>query len=190
MRMKKEHLIILISFLTLPLSTFGCWELDGKPQVSWMAFKTPLKVGVGGRFKSLQHTGKSKAKNLEDLLKEQSITINPETLSTKNPARDQNILKSFFNKMKSPMIKASIVEVKKNTLNISIVLNNKKKKTPMSYQFEKGMLKARGHIDLLDFQLEGPLKSINEACLALHEGKTWSHVEIFFEQKLKKCTNL
>lgn len=50
---------------------------------------------------------------------------------------------------------------------------------------KESVLSGLGHIDVLDFSLSSALKSINEACYTMHEGKTWSHVEILLTQKLK-----
>ena len=54
----------------------------------------------------------------------------------------------------------------------------------MEYKKEGDVLKARGHIDVLDFGASKALAAINKACYEKHRGKTWSHVEIRFESGL------
>jgi hypothetical protein len=55
----------------------------------------------------------------------------------------------------------------------------------MKYSFSNGKLRAAGVIDLIDFKAENALTSINTACYDLHQGKTWSDVNIGFTMDVK-----
>lgn len=165
--------------------------LKGKPEVSWVAFKTMKKVGVGGKFDTLDTEGPSKGKNLKDLLKGQKITIDTYSVNTNNPGRDMKIEKFFFGvlpeKSGKREITGQITKVDKSAITVDLFMNGKKQTVPMPYTLKNNTLEAKGHIDVLDFALGDGLAGINKACYALHEGKTWSHVEIALKQKLENC---
>lgn len=181
--------LILLSLLLSFIHVDAC-ELSGAPVVQWRAFKTPAKAGVLGTFTAIQRkTKKNEAKDLGSLLTGQKIEINSHKISTGNEGRDENIVDNFFKKLDAPVIKGTITKVdqKKKLLTLDITISGVKKSVPMKYDIEKGTLKGLGHIDVLDFSLNSALKSINEACFTMHEGKTWSHVEILLAQKIKSC---
>jgi hypothetical protein len=189
---------LFFSFMTLSLmansyamaQSSTCMELKGKPIIQWRAFKTPAKVGVLGTFTDVQRMStKNKAKTLSELLNGQKVEINAHKIATGNEGRDENIVDNFFKKLKKNVIKATVknIDAKKKTLNLEVILDGVKREVPMSYDFKDSVMKATGHIDVLDFALDGALKSINEACFTMHEGKTWSHVEVLLTQDLKDC---
>lgn len=171
--------------VTLPMH--ACWEVIDGPKVSWVAFKTPAKVGVKGSFKNVKRAGKQKGENLKDLLTGQTVTLSFEDLFTKNPARDKNIKEAFFGNLTNQSIKARVAQVSDKFITLEILMNAKKISAPLKYSFKGNTLHAFGHIDILDFQASKALSALNKRCYALHEGKTWSHVEIGLSQDLKKC---
>ena len=176
--------IILFVF---SVSSFACWQLDGEPQVSWVAFETPAKAGVKGSYSSVTRKGPSQGKDLSALLTGQSATLLAKDINTKNPARDTNIRESFFEELSKPDLMARIAKVTKKAIDLEVIMNGKKNTIPMTYEMKANKLMAKGHLDILDFQASKALKAINKRCFALHEGKTWSHVEIELVQTLKKC---
>ncbi len=168
----------------------ACMALKGGPTVQWRAFKTPAKVGVLGTFTDVKvKSSKNKAKNFSELMSGQKVEINSHKIATGNEGRDENIVDNFFKKLKKATIKASIkkINTKKKSLTLEVILDGVKRQVPMAYDFKDSILKATGHIDVLDFALDGALKAINEACFTMHEGKTWSHVEVLLTQELKAC---
>lgn len=189
--MKNLKLALLsLCLIPLTLANSQACELAGGPKVQWRAFKTPAKAGVLGTFtKVTRKTKKNKAKNLSSLLEGQKVEINSLNISTGNEGRDENIVDNFFKKLDAPTIRGTIKKVneKKKVLTLEIILGGVKKAIPMKYELKKGELLGLGHIDVLDFSLASALKSINEACYTMHEGKTWSHVEVLLAQKLKNC---
>lgn len=177
--------------LLLPLSAQAECSLSNKgatPLIGFKAFKTAAKVGVPGTFSKVTWQGSEKAKTLQDLLKGQKFEIDTSSVKTKNPARDQKIFKFFFSELAgSSSISGTITKVSSKDVSVEISLNGKKKLVPLNYSFKDSKFHAIGHIDLLDFAAEGPLASINKACYALHEGKTWSHVELEVNHSLPGC---
>ncbi|WP_345976270.1 YceI family protein [Sulfurimonas sp. HSL3-7] len=156
--------------------------------VSWTAYKTPLKIGVGGHFNTLDFKSTSaKEDTLSALLTGSSVNIAVASVDSKNKGRDEKLLNNFFKQMAGPDIKAKIVklEEKSGIVTVAVTMNGVTRDVPMKYGFSNGKLRADGVIDLIDFKAENALKSINTACYDLHQGKTWSDVNIGFTMDIK-----
>lgn len=163
-------------------------------EVKWTAFKTPAKVGVSGKLKSVTVTGPKKGKSIQELLEKSSFTIETDksSVDSKNPARDAKIAKSFFSTLKNKaQITGNISKFspkKKNQFTINLNLNGVKKTLPLSFKVSQLSLKANGFIDVLDYSLGTQLAALNKACFAKHEGKTWSDVEVQLKAQFKNCS--
>lgn len=169
---------------------------DGQVNVSWKAYKTPEKVGVGGIFDSVKYTAVApKGNNFREILVGSSVMIDTASVNSKNSDRDVKLVKFFFDQMSSRNIKAEIVDIKSNkrikgqpktgVMSVAVTMNGITKNVAMPYIFNEGDLSASGNIDLLDFSASKALSSINEACFDLHKGKTWSDVTIGFQTNIK-----
>lgn len=160
--------------------------------VSWKAYKTPMKLGVGGHFTSAALTAPvSKAADLNVLLSGTGADITVASVDSSNKGRDEKLLNSFFKQMAGPDIKAKIIKLDSGdtttsgTATVSITMNGVTRNVPMKYGFNDGKLRAEGVIDLIDFKAQNALTSINTACYDLHQGKTWSDVNIGFTMDIK-----
>jgi len=188
--MQKIALSLLLAF---SLSQANCsFSQPSAVDVTWKAFKTPLKKGVGGHFKTVNFKSDIKsAKTLNTLLQGATVDIDVSSVDSKNPGRDVKLLNSFFKQMTDTQIKAKIISLKKDEnarksgiATVSITMNSVTKEVPMTYSFNNGKLSANGVIDLLDFKASKALQSINKACFDLHQGKTWSDVNIGFSMDI------
>ena len=183
---KKILSILLITsslFATQNLSQKECaYKNNDNIKVTWIAFKTPMKLGVGGTFDSVTFTkSQNGTKDLKSLLLNSSVKIDTKSVNSNNKTRDQKLIKSFFDLMKNETILAKIVDIDDKTVTIKLTMNDITKDIPLRYSYEDGKLKASGVIDLFDFQASKALSSINKACYELHKGKTWNDVTIGFE---------
>jgi polyisoprenoid-binding protein YceI len=186
---------LLFSQVTAPKS--GCiLSQEGDVKVSWKAFKTPSKIGVGGVFKSVVYKSiASEGKNFKEILVGSSVEIDTKSVDSKNKDRDLKLVNSFFSLMKDEKIIAKIVDMTSNKrvkkeprtgiLSVEISMNGVTKSVPLSYVYNNGVMKATGYIDILDFGAAKSLIAINKACFDLHKGKTWNDVEIGVELKIK-----
>ena len=156
--------------------------------VSWIAFKTPLKVGVRGEFKQLGVQDKT-ATSLKQLFEGIDFNIDTTSIATGNLSRDKKILTYFFQNMSvSPNISGSTKSLSKKVLKIDFNMNGQTREVPLKMTSKENAVQFKGVIDVLDFSLSKSLKGINQACKELHQGKTWSDVEIILDAKyLKKC---
>ena len=168
----------------------------GKVTVAWKAYKTPLKKGVSGVFNSVKYLGVSKeGKNFREILVGSSVSIDTSSVNSKNEGRDAKLIKFFFKKMANQVIEAKIIDIKADKklkgkprtglITLNITMNGITKVVPMKYNFSKGVFSANGVIDILDFSALNALSSINKACYELHDGKTWSDVNIAFSTHIE-----
>ena len=187
--MKNILIIIVMSFLSL--QTMACVEINEKSvSIKWTAFKTPAKVGVSGLLKNIKFNSKLKGKSLSQIIQSSSFLIKTDkkSIDTKNPARDMKIAQQFFMKLKEKgTINGTVKSYKKNKIIVSFNINGVTKNIPLKTVIKKNQLIASGHIDVLDFMMSDALKSLNKACFAKHEGKTWSDVTLELKAQFNKC---
>ena len=198
--MKKSLVAVLMAFTLLSSANAsektGCvLAQSGDVEVSWIGYKTPKKVGVGGVFDKVAYTPVTKeGENFRSILVGSSVVIDSSSVNSKHADRDAKLAKFFFGMMKDKNINAKIVDIKADprvkdaprtgVVDVEIEMNGVKKVVPMTYSFADEIFEAKGIIDILDFQENNALKGINEACFDLHEGKTWSEAGIGFKMKI------
>ena len=179
----KKILLLLLSASAIFASqcNYDLKELS----VSWKAYKTPLKIGVGGTFDdvSIKTTDKSSTKTF---LESSTIVINTASVDSKNSGRDAKLVKYFFNTQGVKNIQVKVVSIKDKIITLAITMNGVTKDVPMKLDLEANEAEAKGYIDLADFKMIPSLKAINKSCYVLHKGKTWRDVEIDFAIKTKK----
>lgn len=186
--------IALSLFLAFGLAQASCTFMQPTDvDVTFKAFKTPLKLGVGGHFSEVNYNSSVKsATDLNTLVAGSTVTIEVASVDSNNKGRDEKLLNDFFKQMAGPDIKAKIISLVKDkdarktgVATVSVSMNGVTRNVPMKYSFSNGKLSAEGVIDLLDFNASKALKAINTACYDLHEGKTWSDVNIGFSMAIK-----
>jgi polyisoprenoid-binding protein YceI len=194
----KKVLISLIAVLALANASqsttkTGCVLVQPNSlDVSWKAYKTLGKVGVGGKFTSVNYVPNAlEGKNFKELFVGSKVSIDLSKIDTSNEARDATLVKDFFLLLKGKTIDGEIVDIQKTdkhekgkprtgTVFVKLTMNEKTLTIPMNYIYSDGKFNANGTIDLLDFSANDALKSINKSCYDLHKGKTWSDVSISF----------
>ncbi len=194
----KKIILLTAALITLSFGAGGCLLTQSKSiEVSWKAYKTPAKLGVGGKFTSIEYKPASlDGKNFRDLFVGSTVKIDKSRISTGNEGRDKTLVDSFFDILGGKYIVAKIVDIKatskhekgkpkKGVITAEITMNGKSVRVPMRYTYKDGDFEAVGTIDLFDFAGFKALKSINQACYDLHEGKTWNDVEIRFHTTIK-----
>ncbi len=169
---------------------------EGAVEINWKSYKTAAKTGVGGSFNDVSYTAiKNEGVNFKEILVGSKIEINTNKVNSNNKGRDLKLVNSFFKIMKNEKITAKIIDIKAKekvmgkpkigTIIVEITMNEITKKIPLNYIYDKGIMRADGFIDILDFKASKALASINKACFDLHEGKTWSDVEIGFVMNIE-----
>ena len=189
----KKILLLLITLFSFSYAATGCVLVQPADiNVTWKAYKTLAKLGVGGQFTAVKYTpNKLEGKNFRELFVGSKVSIDISKINTGNPARDKTLVKHFFHNLKGETIEAKIVDIKRTdkhvkgkprtgTMDVEITMNAKTLTIPMKYRYSEGHFQATGTIDLFDFDARYALASINKSCYDLHKGKTWTDVSIGF----------
>lgn len=185
--------LISLALITLSCSAFA------KPQicsyeyakegstVSWTAFKTPKKVGVGGKFTDFAIKAKS-AKSVAEMLGGATFEINSQSVETGDKARDVKIEQFFFKKMlKGTKITGKVLKSSEGKADVEITMNGSTSVVPMTSKYDEKTKKVTltGDIDVLSFGMKSNLATLTKACFEKHEGVTWPNVNIELSANVK-----
>jgi len=194
----KKILLTLITLFSFSYASTGCVLVQSADMnVTWKAYKTLAKLGVGGQFTTVKYTpNKLEGKNFRELFVGSKVSIDISKINTGNPARDKTLVKYFFHNLKGETIEAKIIDIKRTdkhikgkprtgTIDVEITMNAKTLIIPMKYRYSEEHFQATGTIDLFDFDARYALASINKSCYDLHKGKTWTDVSIGFSTTVK-----
>jgi len=194
----KKILFSLVTVASLLSADGGCVLVQSNDMsVTWKAYKTLAKLGVGGAFTGVTYSAnKKEGKNFAELLVGSKVSIDVTKIDTKNEGRDKTLVENFFGKLKGKTIEGKIISIKADpkengkrvyhgTVETEITMNGQTVTIPMKYNYKKETFKASGTIDLFDFSANDALKSINKSCFDLHKGKTWNDVSIEFSTNIK-----
>jgi polyisoprenoid-binding protein YceI len=187
----KRLAISILAATALATAGTCTYKINGTPHITWKAYKTPLKIGVGGTFKKIDFTAPKEKRTLRALLEGATVRIDVGSVDSGNAGRDEKLRRDFFGKMESGEIEARIVSVRpdpkeddEGVLRLEVTMNGHTVPVLMRYEVDDGKIEAKGYIDILDFSASEALHSINKACYDPHQGKTWSDVAIEFELPL------
>ena len=185
----KKILVTLLATMTV-INAACLLEMSTPVQVEWTAYKTPKKVGVDGGFLATVYRGETEAKDLQSLLLKSRVMLEVNNVDTKDPFRDAKLAQFFFNMMQGAVIEADVVSMKGDdalgTMVINVYMNNRSIDVPLGYTVKDGKFRAKGVLNLMDFNAAEPLKMLTLNCYAPHEGKTWEDVAVGFSFDLKK----
>ncbi len=193
----KKVLLSLLTLFSISHAATGCVLVQPSDiNVTWKAYKTLGKIGVGGQFTSVKYTPAAlEGKNFKELFVGSTVTIDATKINTGNSSRDDTLVRMFFKKLKSSTIEAKIIAIKSDKhvrgkprtgiMDAMITMNEKTLSIPMKFHYKKGHLTATGTIDLFDFEGRTALTTINKSCYDLHSGKTWSDVSIGFSTTIE-----
>lgn len=185
--MKTAIKSIIAAFLLVSMA--NAYSAKSQPDVKWTAFKLAEKVGVTGTFKKLEFSSTEDA-NFAKFAKSLSVKIDAYELdSIKNPDRDKKILALWINS-KDALITAKVVDIKgddtKGELDLEVTMNQNPQIVKMPYKVENGKLSAKGTIDILSFGMQKGFDAYSKNCSDVHNGKSWTDVDIAFELEISK----
>jgi len=143
--------------------------------VSWTAFKTTNKVGVGGTFNQVMFKGGEKSTKITDVLNGINFNIMTESTFTQDEGRDKKIIESFFGAMYAPdLIIGQVKSAKGNnesgTCTFYLTLNNIEKEVTLDYKVNDNKISLIGEIDLANWNGDDAIASLNKVCLYLYKG--------------------
>lgn len=152
-------------------------------KVSWTAYKTTEKIGVGGSFTEITLNDTKTGTSPEAILEGATFSIPVSSLFTDNDDRDSKLKEFFFGVLKNKELISGTLNFSDGKCLLTIKLNDVEKQIPVTHEFIDNRFSINSTIDLVDFGAEGAVASINKACYDLHKGadgvsKTWNEVAI------------
>jgi len=94
---------IILSLLLLLTSTSvysACLESSAdKIGIKFKAYKTPLKLGVGGKFTDIKLTSDAKGNSWQEATLNNTLVINTSKIDSGDKGRDKKISKFFFKRV-------------------------------------------------------------------------------------------
>ncbi|MCY4643742.1 MAG: YceI family protein [Bacteriovoracales bacterium] len=164
--------------------------------LTFTGYKFTEKAGVSGTFKKITWDVPQKAHgDISSLLAGASVSIDSYSIDAGNAARNKNITKGLFKNLPNGRtIKASVQDVKKDSLTLKILLGSIETQIPMNIQRGKESVVLTGTLDLLKAKAHKAFQALAKICGPLHKGKdgkrkTWPTVDLKVDIKYtKKCS--
>jgi len=162
--------------------------------VNWTAYKHTAKNPVGGKFKTFETMVETaSAESVVEILKTMKMSVDVSSINSKDTTRDKKLVAFFFDKMlNTSKIEGSVKSATESMGVITMKMNDVEQDVNFEYSVdENNKLKLKATIDVLKFQAEEALASLNKACEAKHTGgdgvnKLWSEVSIYITTQLDK----
>ncbi|NME72181.1 YceI family protein [Flammeovirga aprica] len=159
--------------------------------VSFTAFKTTDKVGVGGKFLKFDVTPKTaEVSNAIDILPGLTFSIPVNSVETNDVGRNAKIVEHFFGTLlNNETIKGEVKSVSNGKATVSLTMNDITKDVELVAKADKNVVVLKGSIDMATWNGLDAINALNKICYDLHKGadgqsKLWSDVELFVKAKL------
>jgi polyisoprenoid-binding protein YceI len=175
-----KNTLIILSLVAATTANSACQFTTKKEAtvISWTAFKTPKKAPVGGKFNTFELIS-ADSSSVEKAIETASFTIDSTSVNTANPARDKTIATNFFTKEgKAVPLSGKVKSLKGNAAVVALNFNGVTKDVPMTFVNKDNKVTLTGKIDVLEFALNDNFTALHNACKKLHEGKTWTDVDL------------
>ena len=152
--------------------------------LEFTGFKTEEKIGVPGTFDRI-FVKAYKGATISEVMEGATFTIDPKSIETKNPERNENIINYFFGNIDAPFITGKFQSFTNEGYKIALKMNGVEKIYQIIEAPTSNQLVFDFSIDIVkDFSASEALNGLAKACEVLHNGKTWSDVTIKGSVKL------
>jgi hypothetical protein len=162
---------------------------EGSTEVKWTAFKLTDKIGVNGKFDSVNvQMDSPQDTSILGLMSGAKMTISTASTSTGDADRDGKIKAQFFGTMADGggAIFGTITEVSgeiAGTANVLITMNNSEVNQIFNWKYDNGMVIMTATLDVNNWSANKSLGALNTVCNELHKGPDgksvlWPDVEV------------
>lgn len=161
--------------------------------VTWTAYKTTEKTGVGGEFTTINFEEQSGA-SPKEAMNNLSFSIPISSLFTNDATntRDAKIKTSFFGAMLDTDLIKGKINYENDVVVAALTMNGITHNLPMDIIItDERRVTLTGTMNLADWNALDALASLNKVCFDLHKGpdgvsKTWEDVAIEVKTFLRK----
>jgi len=161
------------------------YQIDSETvSLKWVAYKTTEKVGVGGEFGKINIKEYQLAESKEGALDGVSFSVPVSSLFTGNKDRDWKLVNLFFGVMdNTEFIKGTFHQGENGEGKLELEMNGTSSELPYNYSLKNDSIFITATMDVLNWNGQEAMDSLNVACYDLHKGKdgvskTWSEVDI------------
>ncbi len=160
--------------------------------VSWTAFKTTEKIGVGGKFDTVNIAGTQSASNMNEVFDGASFSIPVSSINTANPDRDMKIRKFFFGTLAgSQTLEGNLVSLENGKGLVALSMNGVSKEVEMDYTIDGDAVQLETTINVGEWNADAGIEALNTECYELHMAgdgvsKLWPEVKIGIRSVLAK----
>lgn len=169
------------------------YKLDtGSYELTWTAYKTSDRVGVGGTFNEINMTV-PEAETQEDAIKGIEFEINTASVESQNEERNGKIAEHFFGTISTPTItgKVESVDLEKNKATVLITMNRVEFPVEGSLTMDGDSFEFSATINAKAWNAEPGVEALNEECHDLHTGNDgvsilWPDFTVGFKGTLNK----
>lgn len=166
-------------------------------KLSWTAFKTSEKIGVGGTFDSFMVENTNESNSEAAVFENATFTIASSTVNSGNTDRDPKLVNHFFNTMVSTdTISGSVVKISEavdgvGAAVISITLNGETHEENATYTLKGDVVTLSATLKMSKWNASEAIASLNKACELLHTGEDgvsqlWDEVDVEISTTLAK----
>lgn len=163
--------------------------------VSWLAFKTTQKIGVGGNFLDFTIDGTKESSDPLEVVKGASITIPVNSVETQDEGRNKKIVDFFFGTFTDTKnLEGTVKDIAEDGSGIlTLKMNDIEQDIPVQFEVEDANVTVKTVIDINKWNAQSAISKLNEKCKKNHTGEdgvtvVWPEVEIVISSELvKKC---
>lgn len=164
---------------------------DADHKIDWVAYKTTDKVAVKGKFKKVDITSGGEGNSAKEAINDAEFSIPVSSIFTSDSSRDFKIRKFFFGVMNNTKLLSGKFTLENDSIGyVNLTMNGVSKKLPFSYTLEGKQFSMTATMDVLNWNTQSSIDSLNVACKDLHKGldgisKTWSEVALNISSTFK-----
>lgn len=157
---------------------------EASNSIEWIAYKTTDKVPVKGKFKKIDITSGGEGNSVKEAINNAGFSIPVSSIFSNDSSRDFKLKKFFFGVMDNTKLLSGTLVIEDDTKgHASITMNGVTKDLPFTYAIEGKEFKMSTTMDVLNWNAQAAVDSLNKECKDLHKGadgvsKTWSEVAI------------
>jgi hypothetical protein len=201
--MKKLSTLVLVLFVTFQFTACKSDSKEAKKEtkvekkstaayvlseasnsINWIAYKTTDKVAVKGKFKKVDITSGGEGSSVKEAINNAGFSIPVSSIFSNDSSRDFKLKKFFFGVMDNTKLLSGNLVIEDDAKgHATITMNGVTKDLPFTYTIEGKEFKMSTTMDILNWNAQAAVDSLNKECKELHKGadgvsKTWSEVAI------------
>lgn len=164
---------------------------DADHKIDWVAYKTTDKVAVKGKFKKVDITSGGEGNSVKEAINNAEFSIPVSSIFTSDSSRDFKIRKFFFGVMANTKLLSGKFMLENDSIgSVNLTMNGVSKDLPFSYNITGKQFTMTATMDVLNWNAQSSIDSLNAACRDLHKGldgvsKTWAEVALNISSTFK-----